>query len=172
MKALFSTLLIIFSLSVFSAPTSAQDASPIGVQELPSYVGIGVQLYPAMSSVIDDENSIIAVLITGLVCGGPADRAGLKSFDSIISVDDRVVGMNGSLLLYEQLQRGDFISTVKSEQDYNDMVTSITSGDVGGSIQLKIMRRQPGSPEDDSKVLDVILLREQFTNPQIKQDCN
>ncbi len=159
MKGIFTAVLVGFW--TLSSVVWAQNVSPTNTQEVQPYIGIGVQMHPTLSF-RREAGEITGVIIGKVVCGGPADRAGLKSTDVIISVDGRAVGTIG-MLLHDKKANESIMTTHEFEQ----MAMAIKSGSVGSKVVLKIVR-----DTTKEEVLEFNISREQITNPQFAESCD
>lgn len=147
MKIIFSLLFL--GLIIVSSPTGAQEKLTGDAQQIPSYVGIGVKMHPLFAS---KESELIAfVTVFSLVCDGPADRAGLKKLDLVMSVDGQFLGGNRLTL-----------------KGFGDVLKTITSGNIGDPVILLV----DSLGEEGAGPREITILREEVTNPVFGKNCD
>lgn len=146
-RAIFPMLFL--SLFAVSSLASAQEAPAAEVKEVQPYVGIGAQMRVWTSS--EKSESVVFVTISGFICGGPADRSGLKNLDLVMSIDGKLVG-------------GDRM-TVKG---FEDVLRTITNGSIGAPVALVV----DSLNEHGTTPREVTILREEFTNPEFSENCD
>lgn len=148
MKAIFPMLFL--GLVAVSSPILAQEVPAADVQEVQPYVGIGAQM--SFWAFSDEESELVSfVTIYGLICGGPAYRAGLKNSDVVVSIDGQHIG--------------DDMMTIKG---FEDVLRTITNGSIGAPVVLIV----DSLSESDATLREVTLLREEFTNPEFSRNCD
>lgn len=153
MKHILSTLSLLFlGLIVVSPGALAQTPHTHNHDEHHSYVGIGVQMKPWLSSGEGGSLVISFVTLSGFICDGPADRIELKNLDIVTSIDGKVVG--GDRLTMKGL---------------DELLSTITSGNVGDPVVLVIDSSMNSS---DEVLREVTILREKFMNPEFSKNCD
>ncbi len=86
----------------FAIPTNMAKASMVQIIEhgevRRGHIGIGIQdITPALREAFDLKNGQRGVLVTNVVKGSPAEKAGIKSGDIILQVDGKISASTGQL---------------------------------------------------------------------------